>query len=165
MKKKTNSWFRKPAAAVAVMAICLCCTLGAAAAGASGYFEDVFGRNGAVVGTRYEQATDEIAVNVVPGENEVFVEAVFRKPEAFPYRELETLGIDTYRIVDMEGNVVMEGEQTEMLPIVNGEVKFQIPLEDLPGGEYKLVVDAFVGDKKAEQPLPISGIWACEFTF
>jgi len=37
-------------------------------------------------------------------------------------------------------------------------------LDDLASGEYRLMINAFVGSKKADQPLVISGTWECGFS-
>lgn len=39
-----------------------------------------------------------------------------------------------------------------------------ISLEEVPAGEYKLIVTELVGGFKADQPLVVSGTWECEFT-
>jgi len=39
-----------------------------------------------------------------------------------------------------------------------------IDLNDIEAGSYKLVVNTFVSEKKADQPLNINGVWECEFS-
>jgi len=160
---KTNSWFKTPISVAAVVSLCLCITV-AAATGYLGFFKDITNRSGAVVGTQYEQASDEIGVAVVSGESEITVCAVMVNPAVAPYSELETLGIESYQIVDMSGRVIIEGKRTEFFEIVNGEAEVKIPLESIINGNYKLVITAFVGSKTADQPLKISGTWECEFS-
>jgi len=48
--------------------------------------------------------------------------------------------------------------------VINGQAAISIKLDDIDSGNYKLVVAAFVGEKKAEQPLNINGSWECAFT-
>lgn len=163
-KNKVNGWSKKWAVAAVVAALCLCFAVGAVAAGNSGYFKDVTDWTGAVVGTRYEQATDEIEVSVAAAEDGITVCAVFVNPDAFPYRELDNFGIDSYRIVDMSGKTVIEGERTDLFEIADGKAEIKIAPNDIADGEYKLVIDAFVGDKKADQPLRIGGEWECGFS-
>lgn len=50
------------------------------------------------------------------------------------------------------------------MEIVEGKAKIIIPTDTLVPGEYKLIVDEFVGEKKADQPLVMSGNWECKFT-
>ena len=164
-KYKTNGRLKKPVSVAAVISLCLCLTLAAAAAGTSGFFKDITRWNGAIIGTQYEQATNEIAVNVISGVNEITVCAFMLNPDIAPYSELETFGIESYQIVDSSGNVIVEGDQTELFTITNSEAEMKIPLDNIAQGDYRLVINAFVGGKKADQPLKISGTWECEFSF
>ena len=164
--RKNNSFFRKPAAVFAVLAVCLSLSVTALAATGvlQGFFRDITNHSGAIVGTSYEQATDEIAVDVTVNGNELTVQATFVDPNKLPYRESQLLGIAEYRIMDAEGNVVQEGASDESTPVVNGQVSIILELSDIEAGSYKLIVTAFVSEKKADQPLNISGTWECEFS-
>lgn len=166
-KNTAKNFFRKPMVAVASLALCVCLT-GVTALAATGklegFFKDITGWNGAVVGTSYEQATEEIEVNVVSVTDELTIEATMVKPKEVPYSTLETLGVNSYEITDMEGKVIVKGGTSEAAEIANGQVSLSIPLEDLANGEYKLIVGSFVGGSKADQPLVISGNWECTFT-
>lgn len=163
-KSKTNGWFKKPVSVAAVVSLCLCFTVAAAAASYFGFFKNITNRYGAVVGTQYEQASDEIEVTVVTDENKITVCAVMVYPAVAPYSELETFGIESYEIIDMSGKVIVEGERTELYELINGKSEITIPLDNVSSGEYKLVITAFVGDAKADQPLPINGTWECAFS-
>lgn len=163
---KTNHHFSgKSAAAFSALAICL--TLSATAVATSGvlegFFRDITNWQGAVVGTSYEQATDEIDVNVTVNSKELTVLAAFADPQTFPYREVEKLGIAEYRIADTNGRTVSEGAAASA-EVINGHAAISIPLDDLDSGSYTLMIDAFAGEKKAEQPLKINGSWECTFT-
>ncbi len=166
-KNTAKNFFRKPMVAVASLALCVCLT-GVTALAATGklegFFKDITNWNGAVVGTSYEQATDEIEVSVVSVTDELTIEATMIKPQKAPYSVLETLGVNSYKITDMAGKVIVKGGASEVAEIVDGKVILNIALEDLANGEYKLIVSSFVGGAKAEQPLVISGNWECEFT-
>ena len=164
--RKNNSFFRKPAAVFAVLAVCLSLSVTALAATGvlQGFFRDITNHSGAIVGTSYEQATDEIAVDVTVNGNELTVQATFVDPNKLPYRESQLLGIAEYRIMDAEGNVVQEGASDESTPVVNDQVSIILELSDIEAGSYKLVVNSFVSEKKADQPLNISGTWECEFS-
>ena len=164
--RKNNSFFRKPAAVFAVLAVCLSLSVTALAATGvlQGFFRDITNHSGAIVGTSYEQATDEIAVDVTVNGNELTVLTTFVNPDKLPYREAELLGIADYQIVDAEGKVVQEGNTDKSTPVANGQVPIIIELHDLKAGAYKLIVNSFVSEKKADQPLNISGTWECEFT-
>ena len=166
MSKNTKHTFKRPMVAVASLALCFCLT-GVTALAATGklqgFFRDITGWNGAVIGTAYEQATEEIELTVAHVSDNLTVAINMVNPDVAPYRFLETFGLESYRIVDRNGNVVVEGDRTELTEVVDGQVNVAIPLERVPAGEYKLIVAEMVGGSKADQPLVISGNWECDF--
>ena len=162
-----NQVWRKPLAMAASFAVCIC-VMGVTALAANGqlqgFFKDKTNWNGAVVGTTYEQATDEIEVAVVGVTNgSVELQVMLKNPNAAPYRYIELFGVDRYRILDMNGDAVMEASGMERSSIREGQVNLSINVEELPEGTYVLEISSFVGEKKADQPLPIKGLWECEF--
>ena len=164
--RKNTSFFRKPAAVFVALAVCLSLSVTALAATGvlQGFFRDITNHSGAIVGTSYEQATDEIDMDITVDGDELTVLATFVDPNKFPYRESQLLGIADYRIMDAEGNVVQEGATDKFTPVANGQASIVLELNELATGSYKLIVTAFVSEKKADQPLNISGTWECEFT-
>ena len=164
MKKRVSFNFKKSMSVAAIVALCLCITIAAAAAGNFGLFKDITDWKGAVVGTEYEQATNEIEVDVVATQGNLSVIAKLLTPDTVPYSELETFGIGNYQIVDTSGNVVVEDKGADLVEIVNGEANMSISLGGVYSGNYKLLVNSFTGGKKADQPLQISGTWECDFT-
>lgn len=163
-KNNTGNRFKKTAAVALAAALFICFALGAAAAGRHGFFSDIVNWNGAVIGTQYENAANEIDAEVISAENGVItVSAALLRADAFPYREIENLGIGSYKIVDAEGNAAAEGENTEFAEIANGKAEIKISAEGIAEGKYKLIISSFVGVKKADQPLKIYGEWECEF--
>lgn len=84
-------------------------------------------------------------------------------PKMVPYSTIDTFGIEKYKIIDRNGEVVVEGKVTDMAEVVEGTVKVNISLEHISGGEYTLVVSELVGSAKAEQPLVMRGNWECDF--
>ena len=164
--RKTTSIFRKPAAVFAIVAVCISLSVTALAGTGvlQGFFWDITDFRGAVVGTSYEQATDEIDMNVTVNGNELTVLATFTNPDRFPYRETELLGIGEYQILDADGKVVKAGATDPSAPVENGQAAMDIGVNDMEAGSYKLIVTAFVSEKKADQPLTIHGIWECVFT-
>ncbi len=167
MNKRTmKKSFRKPIAIVASLAICLCLvgvTTLAANGKLNGFFKDIVGRDGAVVGTSYEEATDEVKLNVIHVGDELVVEVVMLNPNVAPYIVFEQLGIESYSITDVDGNLIVKEEKTDMAGVVNGKVTVEILLDKILNGEYTLVVDKLVGSAKADQPLVLNGVWECEF--
>lgn len=164
--RKNVSFFKKPAAVFAALAVCLSLSVTALAATGvlQGFFSDITNHSGAIVGTSYEQATDEIAVDVTVNGNELTVLTTFVDPNKFPYRESQLLGIADYQIIDADGKVVQEGNTDKSTPVANGQASIVLELNELVSGSYKLIVTTFVSEKKADQPLNISGTWECEFS-
>ena len=166
MEKKNNkSWFQKPLAVAAALALCL--TVGgvtAFAASGEGFFKDITDWRGAVTGTTYEQATDEITVNVTAEAGVLKVEAVFVEAEKAPYSEVEQLAIGKYQVIDANGNTVARGDAGEAVPVQDGQTALMLDVEELPAGQYILQLQSFIGSKKAEQPLSINGNWEWEFS-
>ena len=162
---KNNSFIRKPAAVFVAVALCLSLSVTAVAASGvlKGCFRDIMNWQGAIVDTSYEQATDEIRMEVTANEKELTALVTFVDPQMIPYKHAEKLGIEAYRIVDANGKVVAEGA-AESTEIVNGQAAVNIKLDGIDSGSYKLIVTAFVSEKKADQPLNISGAWECAFT-
>lgn len=171
MNETKTGFSRKLVVAVASLTLCVCVagvTTLAATGKLEGYFKDIKRWDGAVVGTSYEQATDEIEVKVIDVADTLTLEVTMVNPNVAPYRELEQLGIENYQIVDGNGKVVAEGKTAgkavESAEVVDGKVTVSILLENISNGEYKLIISELVGSKKADQPLGMHGNWECGFT-
>ena len=162
---KNNTFTRKPAAVFVAVALCLSLAVTAAAASGvlKGHFRDITNWQGAIVGTSYEQAADEISMDVTVNGNELTALATFANPQMAPYSEAEKLGIAAYKVVDANGKAVAEGA-AESTEVANGQAAVSIRLDSIDIGSYKLIVTAFVGEAKAEQPLNINGNWECAFS-
>lgn len=162
----SKKYFKKSIIVAASLMLCISLsgiTALAATGKLQGFFKDITGWNGAVIGTTYEQATEEIELSVVEATDILVVEVTMLSPQTVPYNSFETFGVESYKVVDENGAVVAKGTTTELAEVIEGIAKVVIPLKDIPNGEYKLVVDKLVGHAKAEQPLVISGAWECEF--
>ena len=161
-----NKMFKKPMVAVASFTLCVCLmgvTALAATGKLEGYFRDIKRWDGAVIGTAYEQATDEVEVNIIEVSDKLVVEITMVKPKEAPYSFFEMFGIKKYKIVDTNGNVIVENENLEMSAIANNKVLVNVPLDGVANGEYRLIVSELVGSSKAEQPLGLTGTWECSF--
>ena len=155
---------KRPLTVAAVLALCICLSATGVAMQNSGFFKDVTNWKQAVVGTVYEQATNEISVTVNAEENALTVTAMMLEPDTVPYRELQDFAIEHYEIVDASGAVVATGTDTDYVKLVDGKATINILLDNLERGHYQLLIHSFLGYKKAEQPLPIKGSWECEFS-
>lgn len=165
--KKANTFFKKPIAVAASFVLCLCVTgvsVMAATGQLKGFFKDVKDWRGAVVGTAYEQATDELEVTVEDVSEDITIFVTMVNPDKAPYFTFQEMGVEAYEILDATGNVVLKGEATAMAEITDGKTTIIVPAKELGAGAYKLVIHSFVGGSKAEQPLPMSGNWECEFS-
>ena len=165
-KKTTGKKMRKPMVVAVSLAVCGCIT-GITALAATGhlqgFFKDKTRWDGAVVGTTYEQATDEINVSVASGEGAITLTAEFVNPKAAPYGFISEFGITDYTISDANGNVLVKNGKTAMTAISEGKAEFVIPADNLGKGDYSLNISQFTGGSKADQPLPINGQWVCGF--
>ena len=151
--------FRKPLAIAATLVLCLALPLMAAAAGKGGFFRDITGWNGAIVGTAYDNATEEIEVTATTENNTLLVTARLLLPEELPYRETETLALGSCYFTDEAGNRIAELTGTEFLPLADNTVAFHLnAVEDA----HTLHIESFVSRKKADQDLTISGDWQIE---
>lgn len=165
-KKSMNKMFKKPMVAVASFALCVCLmgvTALAATGKLEGYFRDIKRWDGAVIGTAYEQATDEVELNIVEVSDKLVVEITMVNFKEAPYSFFEMFGIKNYKIVDANGKVIVENENLEMSAIANNKVLVNVPLDDVGNGEHTLIVSELVGSAKADQPLGLAGTWECSF--
>lgn len=154
--------------ATVAAAVALCLGLGgitvmAANGKMEGIFTDVTRWDGAITGETYEQATEEIEVSATVSEDCLVVNAVLLKAGEAPYAFLENVSVQTYSIVNAEGETLVEGNSNEKAGITEGKISLKLPLDELEGGNYTLIITEFVGSAKAEQDLPIKGYWVCEF--
>ena len=166
-KKQLVDFYKKPLVVAAMLAVCFCLTgitVLAANEKLQGYFQDVKRFDGAITGTNYQNATNELFVSTTV-EGDVLVIAVeMLYPETIPYSEIEVLGLKDYRVLDEMGNTVLKNVEPDNVVTKNNQVIFQISAEKLTEGTYRLELDALSGSKKADQDLLIYGNWECEFT-
>ena len=160
--KHTKKQIRWPAVAAAVLALCVCLPAAGMAMGNTGFFRDIM-RGTAIVGQEYEQATAEVRATAEYAGGRVLVTVDFQEPEKMPYRELEALAVGPCRVADEAGETVAEFEGSEAAAIAAGQAVLALPAQDLGPGDYTLQIDAFIGSKKADQPLPLKGYWEAAF--
>lgn len=158
--------FHIPRVAAAAIALCFGLTgitVLAATGVMQGFFKDIFRWDGAVVGTSYEDATDELNVSAAYENGNLLVTVIAVDPGVAPYSEIENIRLKSYKIVDASGNTVVENQASDAVDILDGEAKIMISLSAISEGSYQLIVSEFEGGKKADQPLPISGEWKLIF--
>ena len=171
IKKNTNTRFitfvRKPAVIAAALALVLTLsgvTALAATGKLSGLFKDKTNIVGTVTGTTYEQATDELTVNVVENAGQLTVTVTANDPTMAPYVYTDEIAIEEYSIIDQNGNTVINGNISDKKQFIDGSASITIPTDKLTAGTYKLVINSFISYKKADQPLSIRGSWIESFT-
>ena len=130
-----------------------------------GYFRDITNVWGAVVGTSYEQATNEISISLNTDDDQLSVLITFIDPTIPPYSEEELISIADYQILDQNGKTVKEGS-TEATEIVDGQAIINIDLNGFTPNNYTLVISAFEawelpGDGST---LTLNGGWSCDFS-
>ena len=157
-----HTLFKKPLFFVGLLSLCICFTVSAATH--FGAFKDIKNFAGAIVSTTYEQATNEIDIEVAVTNNNLDVSTMFLHPNKAPYSEIETLGIKEYKIIDSNNTIIDKGKLTNNYKIINGTTTISIPLHNINSGNYKLIITSFIGYKKADQPLPITGNWETTFS-
>ena len=157
-------------ATAAVAGVCIL-TTGNTAIGntVKGFFKDVTRWDGAVVGTEYLQATEEIKMDVVQasvenGSTQLCLEVTFVEKEQIPWKYIEEMALGSYKILDEEGKeiITVENEATEGVKgtIVDGKMQIVFEVEPLLEDiEYTIVVESMYGLGKADAPLKITGNW------
>lgn len=131
-----------------------------------GYFADVFRFDGAVVGTEYNNATDEITVTAISDGESITVTPQLLYPQEAPYAFITEISLRNVTITDSSGKKLMTVDETDPSILSNGTVSLVIPLGTVnlsPHAEYTVSFNTVVGHAKAEQPLPMSGNWSCTF--
>ncbi|MBP3205147.1 MAG: hypothetical protein J6M66_06975 [Lachnospiraceae bacterium] len=174
--KRNKTLCMRPVVTAASLILCffLAGVTGLAASGKlQGFFRDIVRWDGAVTGTTYEQATDEIHMQITDIADKLTVEFTVLDPAVAPYAYIDTFGIKEYTIMNADGKVAsgsdashgkaVKDQTLDMAKLSNGSATITIPLSSVPTGEYTLIVTKLVGSAKADQPLEISGVWECTF--
>ena len=125
------------------------------AAAQTGSYQDITDNRGNVVGVAYVHATNEITVQME--EQQLLV--TFLNPQQKPYDEAEQLGIASYQILDSQGGTLVKEGSAPAAQVVSGQAAIPLETEGLAPGQYLLNITVFVAEKKADQPLTISGCW------
>ena len=168
-KPKNITWLRKVSTVAAVVTICAITVVSAGAI--KGMFRDVKRWDGAVIGTEYVNATNDIEMNISETKDEyISLDINFENPNEAPFVFLQEVAITDYKIFDNNDKEVLEVNSTVENGIKgnveNGRILLELPTNDKLNSNqnYKLVVNTIYGLAKADQPLEITGTWECEFS-
>ena len=168
---------KRTLAIAAVLALCLvtvCMT--PLANSIRGFFSDIIRFDGAITGTQYENATNDIKVDVLEVTSEngnviIPLELSFENPTEAPFPYIQEVAVSEYKIVDSNNKEIIKtkvsAEDGEKGTINNGKVLVNLSLNDTKlksGEEYTIVIEKMYGLAKADAPLHITGTWKCNFT-
>ena len=168
-KFKNITWLKRVSTVAAVVTVCAITVVSAGAI--KGMFKDVKRWDGAVIGTEYVNATNDIEMNITETKAEyISLDINFENPNEAPFVFLQEVAITDYKILDNNNKEVLEVNSTVENGIKgnveNGRILLELPTNDKLNSNqnYKLVVNTIYGLAKAEQPLKITGTWECEFS-
>ena len=168
-KPKNIIWLKRASTIAAVVTICAVTVVSAGAI--KGMFKDVKRWDGAVVGTEYVNATNDIEMNISETNDEyISLDINFENQNEAPFAFVQEVAITDYKVLDNNDKEVLEVNSTVENGIKgkveNGRILVKLPTNDELNSnqDYKLVINTVYGLAKAEQPLKITGTWECEFT-
>ena len=173
---KPKITMKRTLAIAAVLALCIITvTMTPLANSIKGLFSDIIRFDGAITGTRYENATNDIKVDVLElitenGNVIIPVELTFENPTEAPFPYIQEIAIAEYKIVDKNNKKIanIKGSANDAKKGIASEgktlVKLSIADEKMTAGEeYTIVIEKMYGLAKADAPLHITGTWKCNF--
>ena len=165
-KFKNITWLKRASIVAATVTVCAITVVSASSI--NGFFKDVKRWDGAIVGTEYINATNEVTINVADVKKEnISLNIVFEKENEIPFKYIEEVAINEYKIVDKNNeeitNFSTNIENGLKGTLNDGKVSIEIPINEFDSNNHKIVINNVYGLKKADQPLKITGNWECEF--
>ncbi|MBQ2942041.1 MAG: hypothetical protein IJD97_07395 [Clostridia bacterium] len=174
--KRTGNILKKTVLIAAVLMLCIVTvTMTPLAKSIKGFFSDIVRFDGAITGTKYENATEEIEVRIseVTPENGnavVRLNLTFENPTEAPFPYIQEVSVSEYKILDSNNKEVIKArvsyEEGDKGTVSEGKVSVNLYLKDTmlkSGEEYKVIIEKMYGHSKADAPLHITGRWECEF--
>ena len=174
--KRTGNILKKTVLIAAVLMLCIVTvTMTPLAKSIKGFFSDIVRFDGAITGTKYENATEEIEVRIseVTPENGnavVRLNLTFENPTEAPFPYIQEVSVSEYKILDSNNKEVIKArlsyEEGDKGTVSEGKVSVNLYLNDAKlksGEEYKVIIEKMYGHSKADAPLHITGRWECEF--
>ena len=154
----------------AVVSICLITVV--AANPEKGFFKDVARFDGAIVGTEYLNAQNEVTFKVIKNEieegSDTFeLEVEFLNKDVAPFKYIQELAIPEYIVIDENGkeilNVENSLENAAKAKVEDGRVSLKLSKPQTANEKLFIEIENIYGLAKAEQPLKISGGWKLKF--
>ncbi len=177
MSKPTTKRITKRTFAIAaVLAICIVTVaMTPLASSIRGFFSDIIGINGAVTGTKYENASNDIKIESLETSSEdgnviIPLKLTFENPTEAPFPYIQEIAISEYKILDNSDKVISKEkisvDEASKGTVSNGTVLVELSTADkkmTSGEEYTIVIEKMYGLSKADAPLHITGTWECNF--
>ena len=175
-KTKGRITMKRTFAIAAVLALCIITvTMTPLANSIKGFFSDIIRFDGAITGTQYENATNDIKVDVLELTSEkgnviISLDLTFENPTEAPFPYFQEVAVSEYKIVDSNNKEVIKtklpAEDGDKGTVSDGKVLVNLSLNDAKlksGEEYTIVIEKMYGLSKADAPLHITGKWECKF--
>ena len=140
-----------------------------------GFFSDIIRFDGAITGTRYENATNEITVAAMElttdnGNDIIPLELTFENSTEAPFAYIQELAVSDYMVLDEKTGKILKlecyPEYSGKGTIKDGKAVVNLSIDSTEfksGKEYTIVIEKMYGFAKAEAPLHITGTWKCKF--
>ena len=173
---KPKITMKRTLAIVAVLALCIITvTMTPLANSIKGFFSDIIRFDGAVTGTKYENATHDIKVDVLKLTSEsgnviIPLDLTFENPTEAPFPYIQEVAVSEYKILDNNNKEIIKtkvsAEDGEKGTVNDGKVLVNLSTNDAKlklGEEYTIVIEKMYGLSKADAPLHITGRWECKF--
>jgi len=175
-KPKVRILKKRTFAIAAVLAFCIITvTMTPLASSIKVFFSDIICFDGAITGTQYKNATNEITVNATKittdNSNDIIpLELIFENPNEAPFAYIQEIAVANYMIFD---EITGEILKLECYPeyfgkgtIKDGKAVVNLSTNDMKltaGKEYTIIIEKMYGLAKADAPLRITGTWKCKF--
>ena len=172
-KHKNIYWLKKVSVFAAVVALCTITVVSADSI--NGFFKDVTRWDGAIIGSEYANATNDINITTLDMVNEngneiLPLNITIAKENEITLKSIQEIAITEYQIVDMNDKEILKVsttlENATKGKIENGKALLNLFIKEAEldlGKEYKIVINNMFGLAKADGPLEITGNWNCKF--
>ncbi len=174
--RKPKITMKRTFSIAAVLALCIITvTMTPLANSIKGFFSDIIRFDGAITGTQYENATNEIIVNAMElttdnGNNIIPLELTFEKPNEAPFAYIQEIALSDYMVLDETTGEILKlecyPEYSGKGTINDGKAVVNLSIDDAKlksGEEYTITIEKMYGLSKADAPLHITGNWECKF--
>ena len=159
---KPKITMKRTLAIAAVLALCIItAAMTPLANSIKGFFSDIIRLDGAVTGTRYENATNDIKIDILELTTEngnviIPLELTFENPNEAPFPYIQEVAISEYKIVDNHNKEItkakLSADNGEKGCVDNGKVLVNLSVDDTKfneGEECPIVSEKIYGLSRA----------------